>query len=181
MSFLNNMKKLLGILLCLCFPFFSFSQRSSWTPVLKIKVDKAIASSYAAENLSLDEYSVSLSSNKEDLQLENHLFNVYEGDLLKGYIYVNQAPSMKNVFDYFVAFDTNFKVIKTKVLIYREQHGRQIGTPRWLNQFKGLDLTARPTLGKEIDGISGATISATSMTKAVHNLLLALSSLSYND
>ena len=79
---------------------------------------------------------------------------------------------MKNVFDYAVVLSPDLEIVNTKVLIYREQHGRQIGAKRWLQQFFNMDTTNRPVLGKDIDGITGATISATSMTKAVHNLLV---------
>ena len=78
---------------------------------------------------------------------------------------------MKNVFDYIIVFDNDLNILNTKVLIYREKHGRQIGTKRWLNQFLGKKVGDKVSLGKGIDGISGATISTTSMTKAVDNVL----------
>ena len=87
---------------------------------------------------------------------------------------ISSPISPENVFDYIVVFNTDLILEKAKVLIYREQHGRQIGTVRWLSQFKGMDVADRPELGKEVDGISGATISAKSMTNAVHDLLVAL-------
>ena len=78
---------------------------------------------------------------------------------------------MKNVFDYALVFDSDLRTIKAKVLIYREKHGRQIGTPRWLNQFNDLGLDDKPELGVNIDGISGATISVKSMTDSVREVL----------
>ena len=36
----------------------------------------------------------------------------------------------------------------------REQRGRQIGTARWLNQFKGMTTADQAELSKNVDGIS---------------------------
>ncbi len=151
------------------FSFTGIAQNNALSPQLKAKVDKVLFSVYQEEGLEIN----ALTSTIEGL--EGNFFTIINGDLLKGYIYVAQAPSMKNVFDYMVVFSPQLEIEKAKVLIYREQHGRQIGTVRWLSQFKGLSTEDRPELGKEIDGISGATISSKSMTKAVHDLLLALS------
>src|SRR5690606_3948131 len=107
----------------------------------------------------------------------NSFFDVFSGQKKVGYAYINQAASMKNVFDYIVMFDLNFTVKKAKVLIYREQHGAQIGTVRWLSQFEGMTLQDKPQLGTTVDGISGATISTTSMTEAVASILEDLSTL----
>jgi len=59
-------------------------------------------------------------------------------------------------------------------LIYREEHGKQIGSQRWLKQFIGLSSTDNPSYGENIDAISGATISASSMTMAVGNVLKSI-------
>ncbi len=78
---------------------------------------------------------------------------------------------MKDVFDYLIIVDPELQILKSKVLIYREQHGQQIGSQRWLKQFVGMTSDSRPQLGKNIQAISGATISATSMTQATQNAL----------
>ena len=70
--------------------------------------------------------------------IKNHFYEVFSGKVRMGYIYVDQAPSMKNVFDYIVLFSPELEIVKVKVLIYREKHGRQIGTKRWLIQFNGM-------------------------------------------
>lgn len=90
------------------------------------------------------------------------------------WMYVGQAESMKNVFDFIIIFDQSLTVIKSKVLIYREQHGAQIATVRWLSQFDGMKAGNKISLGSEVDGISGATISANNMTNAVSEVLQAL-------
>lgn len=91
------------------------------------------------------------------------------------YLYWGQAPSMKNIFDYALMLDENWTILKAKVLIYREQHGRQIGAARWLKQFEGYSIQNYTELPEGIDGISGATISTTNMVKAVQSVLEELS------
>ena len=88
---------------------------------------------------------------------------------------------MKNVFDYAILLSEDLEIVNTKVLIYREKHGRQIGMKRWLKQFFGMTSKDRPTLGDNVDGISGATISATSMTNSVREVLSTIEYLKSHD
>ncbi len=172
MSLLN---KPISLVLLLIFSFVGIAQSEDWSPALKGKVKKALASVYETEKLSFEKVEVDASTDETTpAELSNHLFKVFADGTFKGYAYVAQAPSMKNVFDYLVIFNTDLSIEKAKVLIYREQHGRQIGATRWLSQFKGMTTADRPVLGKEVNGISGATISAKGMTKAINNLLTSL-------
>lgn len=147
----------------------------NWPSKLKTKIEKTVLSTYSIDTFDLDK--VELSNIPEELstKIKNEsLFLVNSKDHQLGYIYVSQAPSMKNVFDYIVLFDNEWKIVNTKVLIYRETHGKQIGSKRWLSQFIGMHPTDRPILGDDIDGITGATISVNGMTTAVHDLLEAI-------
>jgi Na+-translocating ferredoxin:NAD+ oxidoreductase RnfG subunit len=92
-----------------------------------------------------------------------------------GYFYYGQAPSKADVFDYVVIFDNNLIVRKVKILAYREDVGGEIGSKRWLRQFNNLSHNDEIAYSKDIVGISGATISARSMTITVNNLLKSLS------
>ena len=151
--------------------------QSQFDEVLQSKVDKAIALFYEEEEEGLLLEPHRIEGNLKTtgkIDLSENLFAIKHGDEIKGYAYVDQAPSMKNVFDYLVIIDKDWQIQKAKVLIYREQHGRQIGSSRWLSQFIGMTTEDRPELGNEVDGISGATISSRSMTNAVHDLLATL-------
>ena len=98
-----------------------------------------------------------------------------------GYIYVGVAPSLKKTFDYVVLLNPDLSVKKSKILIYREDHGRQVGSQRWLKQFIGRKSGEKLVYGEDIDGISGATVSAKSMTLAVSNVLESLQILKNNN
>lgn len=153
----------------------SFSEREISASLQK-KIDAAIYSTYAVENYLLKDIAVPVEVNTEtpaDLR-ENTFFEIFVDANLIGYLYVGEAPSMKRKFDYIVMFKTDFTIKKSKVLIYREEHGKQIGSQRWLKQFIGLSLDDTPAYGENIDAISGATISAASMTKAVGDVLKSI-------
>ncbi|MEZ4857190.1 MAG: FMN-binding protein [Flavobacteriaceae bacterium] len=103
---------------------------------------------------------------------ENNFFRIKNGNTLLGYGYIGNAPSKTATFDYLVLFDKEFIITKSKVLIYREEYGGEIGSKRWLQQFEGTSSkTPELLLIKDIIPISGATISASSMTQAINQLL----------
>jgi Na+-translocating ferredoxin:NAD+ oxidoreductase RnfG subunit len=73
-----------------------------------------------------------------------------------------------------VLLDADLVVIKSKVLVYREDYGGEIGSKRWLAQFVGKTQNDDLRYGDNIMAISGATISVRSMTTAMNNLLKSL-------
>jgi hypothetical protein len=50
-------------------------------------------------------------------------------------------------------------MLEVKVLAYRESRGGEVRYPAFLSQYIGVGLTADNHLNKNIDGISGATLS----------------------
>ena len=104
-----------------------------------------------------------------------NLFRIMQNSsTLLGYAFTDQAPSKTAKFDYLVVFDKNVKIINTKVLIYREDYGGEIGSKRWLKQFLGKTGGDHVSVKTNIDVISGATISVNSMTKSMDNLLATI-------
>ncbi|WP_190809364.1 FMN-binding protein [Flagellimonas sp. S3867] len=101
----------------------------------------------------------------------DNLYKIDLQDSILGYAFVGQAPSKTAKFDYLVVFDSDLKVVNSKVLIYREEYGGEIGSKRWLKQFIGKTGADRVNHETNIDAISGATISVRSMTKSMDNLL----------
>lgn len=62
-------------------------------------------------------------------------------------------------FDYYILFDSAFTVQEVKVYNYQATHGQEITSKNWLKQFRHYDGSKKLITGKNIDGISGATIS----------------------
>ncbi len=145
--------------------FFIQNQSQNFDPKLDAKVRTHIKAEWQLDDFSL-KYVLRVDDTYKNEQL-NTLFSIPS----RGFVYVGRANSMKDKFDYLILFDKSFTIQKVKVLIYREQHGRQIGEKRWLAQFEGLKLESRPKLGENVDGITGATISASSITSDIHRVL----------
>lgn len=105
---------------------------------------------------------------------ENNLFKIEENSTLLGYAYLSKASSKTAQFDYLVLLDTDLIILKSRVLIYREEYGGEIGSTRWLKQFIGKKGGDDLRYGDNIVAISGATISVRSMTNAMNDLLESL-------
>lgn len=106
----------------------------------------------------------------------SRLFRVMYQENLLGYAYLGEALSKTDTFEYLVVFDVEFAVKKTKVLVYREDYGGEIGSKRWLKQFLNKTPIDRFVYRQNIAAISGATISVKSMTDAMNNLMISLAS-----
>jgi len=137
---------------------------------LEKKVDREVKDvfeidSYKFEKVIVSEEIKSKIPSKID---DENFFRINSKEKIKGYVYVDKAPSKTADFDYLVIFDHNLKIARTKVLIYREEYGGEIGSKRWLRQFTGK--SGEDSLD-DIAGISGATISVRSMTNAVKDIL----------
>ena len=101
----------------------------------------------------------------------NSFYRIKSGEEELGYFYFGKAPSKADDFDFVILFDPEFIIKKVKILTYREDYGGEISSKRWLRQFSGLSSESIVAYGDEIKGISGATISAVSMTNAVNDIL----------
>ena len=95
----------------------------------------------------------------------------------KGYLFLSAAASRYNDFDLMVIYNPSLEIMDTKVLIYREDWGAEIGSKRWLRQFIGKSSDQEMRLGYEIQGISGATVSVQSATNAISLMTAKLSEL----
>ena len=71
----------------------------------------------------------------------------------------NDVVDEYEYFDYFILFDSQKRVTVVRVYNYEAIHGQEITVKGWLNQFIGFDGTKSLRVGKEIDSISGATMS----------------------
>ncbi len=104
----------------------------------------------------------------------DNLFEIKTTKNLIGYAYVSKAQSKTDYFDYLILFDKDFIIVKSKILIYREDYGGEIGSKRWLKQFIGKSQNNILIYGDNIAAISGATISVRSMTNAVNDVLRSI-------
>ncbi len=150
---------------------------------IKKKVDKEIKATYNVETHKLNAltFDASITNTLPSKFEEDNLFQIIKNDEVIGYAYISKAPSKTDEFDYLVLFDKDFIIKKSKVLIYREDYGSEIGSKRWLKQLVGKTKEDTLTYGDNIAAISGATISVKSMTNAINDLLKSIKILHQKD
>lgn len=149
---------------------------SSWIEIPKVfekKIDKEVLAIFEIQKfdkqvMEFDEESLSKFSASFD---PSSFFVIANEENRLGYFYYGKAKSKADDFDYVVIFDRGLIVKKIKILAYREDYGGEITSKRWLRQFAGLTGVDEIKYGTDIKAISGATISAVSMTDAVNDLL----------
>ena len=79
-------------------------------------------------------------------------------------------------FWYGVIFDNNLKIKLVRVLEYSSDYGYEISSKNWLKQFIGYE-GQKLRYGKDIDAVSGATISAQDLTNDIEATYKGLRSL----
>ena len=62
-------------------------------------------------------------------------------------------------FDYYILFDSSLTVQLVKIYNYQATHGHEVSSKNWLKQFKGYKGDNELIRSKNVDAISGATIS----------------------
>ena len=171
-------KRFIGVLLFMSLVLYGFGLPEK----LEKKVVKEVQKVFEIESFKMGAVEVSEEINaKLPLKLTtNNFFELSNEDILLGYAFVDQAPSKTAKFDYLVILDAELKIIHSKVLIYREEYGGEIGSKRWLKQFLGKTGGDRVDHESNIDGIAGATISVRSMTHAMDDLLQTIAILQAN-
>ncbi len=101
-------------------------------------------------------------------ELENNsLFSISSNSNTEAYMILSKGVGKMNEFDYMVVFKKDLSILKIKLLVYREEYGGEIGSSRWLKQFIGKSDPKKMKFGHDIQNISGATISARSLTEDV--------------
>ena len=155
MNFKNHISKAITVIV-IALLFFSF-KASYWEldKDSRATVYKSISKIFNSETCNLD-------------PIDDTFYSISEDDSIIGYLAVTDAPSKFHRFDYYILFNDKEEILKVEVLHYRENYGGEICSKKWLKQFVGIDTENYSNFNREIDGISGATISVNSLK---HHLL----------
>ena len=147
------------------------------------KVFKELEKTFAQADVQLKAINVEAELNSKLAKKINgdNFFRVIKGEANLGYVFIDKAPSKTAKFDYLVVLDEDLKIVHSKVLVYREEYGGEIGSTRWLKQFIGKKVGDRVSHETNIDGIAGATISVRSMTSAIDQILQTIGELKENE
>ena len=101
---------------------------------------------------------------------------VYPGGLRawkadKGFFFVDAVIGKHDLITYAVALDVDGKVRQIEILEYREAYGGEVRNAHWRDQFAGRHHGDPIRIGKDIQNISGATLSCEHVTEGVRRLL----------
>ncbi len=89
------------------------------------------------------------------------------------YAVFTESKGRYDLFDYLVVTDKNGAIETVKVLRYRSEHGGEVASRKWLEQFVGFS-GGNLYYEEDIAAISGATISAMSITRDIPKVVAAL-------
>ena len=106
----------------------------------------------------------------ESSQMVFHLAKAVDGKLLGYGIVVNQQGKYRPITQ-LVGITPDFQVKDVAIMIYRESRGADVRRKRFLNQFKKKSIKDPLQVNRDIINISGATISAHSVSIAVRRVL----------
>jgi len=158
---------------------------SSFTTSNRVEtlIVKEIKKSFDIENFTKESIKITNELNEVlPLKLsETNFFKINNEGSIIGYYYLGSAYGKAAYFDYLVIFNKDLIVSKVKVLTYREDHGGEIKSKRWLKQFNEKSTDKNLKYQEDIVGISGATISVKSMTNDVNKLFKTIGILIKNN
>ena len=182
------MMKKLFILIFISFIWLGFSGLISPKENLPLKkINKAITKIWKVSDFEVIDYEVYDEQNCDKNGCWLKVVN--EGSDL-GMIYVGRVNSCRSggcsidqnddealafeYFDYFALVDLSGEVLWLKVFNYQATQGHEVMSRGWLNQFNGMDSDTKLILGKDIESITGATVSANALTNDIQRILLCM-------
>lgn len=111
----------------------------------------------------------------DKLEKGEYIFYVaHSGDQIDGYALFDREIGQHEYIDFATFFDSEGRITRVEVVAYREPYGDGIRSKRFRRQFVGKDPGSGFRPGHDIDVISGATLSARAMAKAVKRATLLL-------
>jgi Na+-translocating ferredoxin:NAD+ oxidoreductase RnfG subunit len=163
------------VMVFLLFPPNGFSQeiKERTEDVIKNVLGEDAAITY-------DKYTL-IDSVKEKIELmaKQRFFNefvyvlrIYNNQDLKAVAFLDNVLGKELPITFLVIIDKPGKIISTDIIKYREPYGGAVQSASWTSQFLGKNNESNYTVGDDIDGISGATISVKSITKGIQKLSL---------
>lgn len=123
---------------------------------------------------------------------QSNVFLVHSDSNVIGYVYLSRVSSCRKggctaqydtevvefeYFDYYLLTDSKGSIISVKIFNYQATHGHQVMSRGWLKQFIGYNGSRSLEYGNDIQAISGATISATTLMHDVEDAATIIKSL----
>lgn len=90
----------------------------------------------------------------------------------RGVAIIDVQPGKWGPVEFITAMTVEAVVKNVRVMSYQEQRGRPIARRSFMNQYKGKSSRSHLTVGKDIIGVSGATISSRAATFTVKKAIV---------
>ena len=101
------------------------------------------------------------------------VLRISRADTLLGFAQVRNVKGKDQPITYLVAVDHAGRLRDVDILVYREPYGGEVAYEPWRRQFRGKGPDAPLLVGRDIQGISGATISVNAVTAGVRRAVAA--------
>ncbi len=127
---------------------------------------------------------VEINSLSAQLIKEGKFFKVEQAGGFEGYVFIGRIFSCRaggcsnnsslatvsnsEYFDAYIIYNTNRTIESLRVFNYQATHGHEITSKGWLKQFIDFNGDKSLSVGKDIDAISGATISVHAITDEIN-------------
>ncbi len=79
----------------------------------------------------------------------------------------SEGSGTSEYFDYFILFDERANVELVKIFNYAATHGHEVMAKGWLKQFIDFNNQTELIVGKDVDTISGATVSVNAIAEDI--------------
>ncbi len=99
-----------------------------------------------------------------------YYWTISQDDTTIAYAFLDNVIGKSMPITFLVILNVNGNIINTNVIKYREAYGGEVGNKGWLQQFLYRNNNSSYNIGKDINGISGATISVKSMSKGIRKI-----------
>ena len=99
-----------------------------------------------------------------------YYWTISQDDTTIAFAFLDNVIGKSMPITFLVILNINGNIINTNVIKYREAYGGEVGNKGWLQQFLYRNNNSSYNIGKDINGISGATISVKSMSKGIQKI-----------
>ena len=99
-----------------------------------------------------------------------YYWTISQDDTSIAYAILDNVIGKSMPITFMVILNIDGDIINTNVVKYREAYGGEVGNKGWLQQFINFNNNSDYNIGKDIDGISGATISVKSISKGMKKI-----------
>ena len=102
---------------------------------------------------------------------EQPVWRVEKDGVSVGWFLLDEVYGKHEFITYAMGLDRDGTVRGLEILNYRESHGGEVRNENWRAQFDGKRYGDQLRLGKDVENISGATLSCKHLTEGVRRLL----------